>query len=189
MNHWSRTQSIGSYGLQLSCLIIALCLPSYAAEPIDGFRDLKFGMSPDTVKALPTCTTSEKCLYQLSNKNRYVYLTYTPESTPPDSDANEAPQLAKISIDMGRYSDEWHQQLQMMLGNSYRLTHDFTEETMNAFLSLQLEELKAGYEDGQVVLAVVRRPFGNLILKVIYQNSELAIDFIRDTQTPLAITP
>ena len=189
MKQWSHIQSIGSYGLQLSCMIVAFCLPSYAAEPIDGFRDLKFGMTPEKVKALPTCTTSGKCLYQLSNKNRYVDLTYTPESTSLDSDGNEAPQLAKISIDMGRYSDPWHQQLQMILGNSYRLTHDFTDETMNAFLALEVEELKSGYEDGQVVLAVVRRPFGNLILKVIYQNKTLAADFIRGTHTPLSTTP
>ena len=189
MNQWSQTQSIVSYGLRLSCLIVAFCLPSYAAEPIDGFRDLKFGMTQEKVKALPTCRTSEKCLYELSNKNRYVSLTYTPENTSPGSDANEPPQLAKISIDMGRYSDEWHQQLQMILGNSYQLTHDFTDETMKDFLALQLEELKAGYVDGQVVLAVVRRPFGNLILKVIYQNRIFANDFIRDARTPLSTTP
>jgi len=189
MTQCSRTHSIISYGLQLSGIIVALCFPSYAAEPIDGFRDLKFGMSPEKVKALPSCTTSEKCLYQLSNKNRYVDLTYTLESTSPSSDANNPPQLAKISIDMGRYSDGWHQQLQMILGNSYRLTHDFTDETMNAFLALKLEELKEGYEDGQVVLAVVRRPFGNLILKVIYQNRTFANDFIRKAHTPLSTTP
>jgi len=189
MNQWSPIQSVASYGLQLSCLIMVLSLPGYAAEPIDGFRDLKFGMTPEMVKALPACRTSENCLYELSNKNRYIHLTYTRENTSPGSNAKEPPQLAKISIDMGHYSDEWYQQLQMILGNSYRLTHDFTEKTMNAFLALQLEELKAGYEDGQVVLAVVRRPFGNLILKVIYQNRTLASDFIRNTQTPRPTTP
>ena len=189
MKQWSHIQSIGSYGLQLSCLIVAFYLPSYAAEPIDGFRDLKFGMTPETVKALPICRTSENCLYELSNKNRYIHLTYTRENTPPGSDPNEPSQLTKISIDMGQYSDQWHQQLQKILGNSYRLTHDFTDEAAKAFLALQVEELKSGYEDGQVVLAVVRRPFGNLILKVIYQNKTLAADFIRGTRTPLSTTP
>ena len=187
MNQWSHIQSIGLYGLQLSCIIVVFCLSSYAAEPIDGFRDLKFGMTMEKVKALSACTTSETCLYPLSNKNRYVHLTYTLGNMSLDFDANELPQLAKISIDMGRYSDEWHQQLQMSLGKSYRLTHDFTDEAAKAFLSLQVEELKSGYEDGQVILAVVRRPFGNLLLKVIYQNNMLASDF-RDTHTSSSTT-
>jgi hypothetical protein len=71
----------------------------------------------------------------------------------------------------------------MILGNSYRLTHDFTDETMNAFLSKQLEELQIGYEDGQVVLTVVRRQFGNMILKVIYQNTTLGSEFFRQRST------
>ena len=111
MNQWPQAKSIGLYGLRLTCIIVALCFPSYADEPIDGFRDLKFGMTPKTVKALPGCSTSDECLYQLANKNRYVHLTYTSEGTSPGSNVNTTPQLAKISIDMGRYSDEWHQQL------------------------------------------------------------------------------
>ena len=189
MNQWSFTKSIGSCGFHLSYIMVAFCFPAYAAEPIDGFRDLKFGMTPEKVKKLAPCSTSEECIYELSNKNRYVHLTYALKSTSPDSKTDETPQLAKISIDMGQYSDDWHQQLQMILGNSYRLTHDFTDETMKAFLALKLEELKAGYEDGQVVLKVVRRPFGNMILKIEYQNTTLATDFIREAQTPFSAPP
>jgi len=118
-----------------------------------------------------------------------VHLTYALESTSPGSDTNKTPQLAKISIDMGPYTDEWHQQLQIILGNSYRLTHDFTDETAKAFLALKFAELKAGYEDGQVVLKVVRRPFGNMVLKVVYQSPMLATDFIREAHTHFATTP
>ena len=84
---------------------------------------------------------------------------------------------------MRQYSEGWYNQLQMILGNSYRLTHDFTDETMNAFLTKQLEELHKAYEDGQVVLTVVRRQFGNMILKVIYQNTTLGSEFIRQRPT------
>jgi hypothetical protein len=80
---------------------------------------------------------------------------------------------------MGPYTDEWHQQLQVILGESYRLTHDLTEATMQSFLAAQQDELNAGYEDGQVLLKVVRRPFGNMTLKVVYQNAALAADFIQ----------
>jgi hypothetical protein len=60
---------------------------------------------------------------------------------------------------------------------------------MNAFLAKKSEELEAGYEDGQVVLKVVRRQFGNLTLQVVYQNTRLAEEFIQKAHTPLSTTP
>ena len=60
---------------------------------------------------------------------------------------------------------------------------------MNAFLSSQLEELQAGYEDGQIVLTVIRRQFGNMILKVIYQNTSLAAELVRQKAIPPTPTP
>jgi hypothetical protein len=169
--------------------MLVFCFPTYAAEPLDGFRDLKFGMTPQEIKALKTCSTSHECLYELSDKIRYIHLTYVKDTTTPGSDFPEPPRLAKITIDMGQYSDAWHQQLQIILGNSYRLTHDYTDKTMNAFLAKKFDELKAGYEDGQIVLKVVRRQFGNMTLKVVYQNTTLAAEFNRQTHTPLSTAP
>ncbi len=169
--------------------MLVFCFPTYAAEPLEGFRDLKFGMTQQEVKALKACSSSHECLYELSDKNRYIHLTYDKDTTTPGSDSPEPPRLAKITIDMGQYTDAWHQQLQMILANSYRLTHDFTDETMNAFLAKKFDELNAGYEDGQIVLKVVRRQFGNLTLKVVYQNARLAQEFIRQTHTPIITTP
>jgi hypothetical protein len=180
---------INSFWLHFPCIIFLFSFPTYAIEPLDGFRDLKFGMTEQEVKALKTCSTSHECLYELSDKMRYIHLTYDKDTTTPGSHSSEPPRLEKISIDMGRYSDPWYQQLQMILGNSYRLTHDYTNETMNAFLAKKFDELKAGYEDGQVVLTVVRRPFGNMTLKVVYQNTTLAAEFKRETHTPLSTTP
>ena len=180
---------IASHWVYLLYFMFLFCAPTYAAEPLDGFRDLKFGMTQQAVKALTTCSTSHECIYELSNKNRYVQLTYAPDSVTKGSISTETSQLVKITIDMGQYSDAWHQQLQMILGSSYRLTHDFTDETMNAFLAKKFEELEAGYEDGQVVLKVVRRQFGNMTLKVVYQNTTLAAEFNRQTPTPLSTTP
>jgi hypothetical protein len=162
--------------------MVLSCVLGYAGQSIDGFRDLKFGMTEQEVSALPACHSSTECLYELTNKNRYVEMKYLPErvtgsaesaGTPP------TPRLAKITIDMGPYTDEWHQQLQVILGESYRLTHDLTEATMQSFLAAKQDELNAGYEDGQVLLKVVRRPFGNMTLKVVYQNAALAADFIQ----------
>lgn len=166
--------------------IILSCALGYAGQAIDGFRDLKFGMTEREVSALPGCGSSMECLYELADKNRYMKLTYLPESVPGNGEStgtSPIPRLAKITIDMGQYTDEWHQQLQVILGDSYRLTHDLTEATMQSFLAKEQDELNAGYEDGQVLLKVVRRPFGNMVLKVVYQNPALAADFIQHMQT------
>jgi hypothetical protein len=162
--------------------MVLSCVLGYAGQSIDGFRDLKFGMTEQEVSALPACRSSTECLYELSNINRYVEMKYLPETATGSAESAgtpPAPKLAKITIDMGPYTDEWHQQLQVILGESYRLTHDLTEATMQSFLAAQQDELNAGYEDGQVLLKVVRRPFGNMTLKVVYQNAALAADFIQ----------
>ncbi|MCA9498386.1 MAG: hypothetical protein KC588_04240 [Nitrospira sp.] len=167
----------------LTCVSIVLSSALGLAEPgIDGFRELKFGMTEQEVSALPACNNSQECLYELTEKNRYIALTYLPEKA---QDATEsAGKLAKITIDMGRYTDDWYQQLQMILGASYHLTHDLTEASKQLFLAGQLNELNSGFEDGQVLLKVVRRPFGNLALKVVYQNAALAEAFIQQRQVP-----
>ncbi len=188
MNQWSFTKSIGTFGFHLSYIMVAFCFPTYAAEPIDGFRDLKFGMTPQEVHALTNCSSSRECIYELSQKNRYVRPTYDPDDTTQGAKSTGRLQLTRITIDMGQHTDGWYQQLQMILGNSYRLTHDFTDETMNAFLANQYKELQVGYENGQVLLTVVRRQFGNLILKIVYQNPMLAAKFIGGKPIPPTTT-
>ena len=148
------------------------------AEPgIDGFRELKFGMTEQEVSALPACSNSKECLYELTDKNRYIELTYLSDKVP--GTPEPAGKLAQITIDMGQYTDEWYQQLQVILGTSYHLTQNLTEASKQSFLAQQQNEINLGYEDGQVILKVVRRPFGNLALKVLYQNAALANTFIQ----------
>ncbi len=170
-------------------IFLALSLPAYGAESIDGFRDLKFGMTPLQVQILENCQTSRECMYELSNKNRYLQLTYNSDSTESETDLTADSQLSRITIDMGHFTDEWYQQLQVILGNSYRLTSDFSEDLLNAFMAKQFQQLEAGYEDGQVILQVIRRPFGNVILKVVYQNSTLAKEFKQPVLAPPSTTP
>ena len=178
IHHNPSGKSFTFFWLHISILFFLLSIPAYSAEPIDGFRDLKFGMSPQEVQALPNCSTSQECLYELSNKNRYITLAYDSVDLIQRSEAIDTLQLTKATIDMGQYTEEWYEQLQRILGNSYRLTHDFTDDTMNAFLAKEFEELEAGYEDGQILLTLSRRKFGNLTLNVVYQNSTLAAEFI-----------
>jgi hypothetical protein len=178
----SGIQGIPTCSLILWAAIILSSAVGIAGQSIEGFRDLKFGMTEQEVAALPVCSSSTECLYELNNKNRYVKLTYLPESVSGATESagtSSIPKLAKITIDMGQYTDEWHQQLQMILGESYRLTQNLTQATMQSFLAEQQDELNAGYENGQVLLKVVRRPFGNLTLKVIYQNAALAAEFLQ----------
>jgi len=178
----SGNRGIPTCSLILSAAITLSSAVGIAGQSIEGFRDLKFGMTEQEVAALPVCSSSTECLYELNDKNRYVKLTYFPESVSGAAESagtSSIPRLAKITIDMGQYTDEWHQQLQMILGESYGLTQDLTQATMQSFLAEQQDELNAGYENGQVLLKVVRRPFGNLTLKVVYQNATLAADFLQ----------
>ena len=182
MKSHSGSRRIQTCSLIVFSSIVLTSMLGYAGPSIDGFRDLKFGMTEEEVSALPACRSSTECLYELTDKNRYVEMTYLPETVPGSAESTgtpPGPKLAKITIDMGPYTDEWHQQLQIILGESYRLTHDLTEATMQSFLATKQDELNAGYEDGQVLLTVVRRPFGNMTLKVVYQNAALAADFIQ----------
>jgi hypothetical protein len=171
----------------LTCTSILLSSALGLAESgIDGFRDLKFGMTAQEVAAIPACSNSKECIYELTDKNRYIELTYLPDKV---SDSTEsAGKLAKIDIDMGQYTDEWYQQLQIILGASYHLTHDITEATKQSFLAGQVNELNSGFEDGQVLLKVIRRPFGNMTLNVVYQNAALGNAFIHQKQVPTPST-
>ena len=177
--------------LGLFTLIVSYQL-GYAGESIKGFRDLNFGMTPKEVAALDMCSSSSECMYELTNKNRYVTTTYLPQASSNSSASQEPsaiPRLAKITIDMGQYTEAWHQQLQTILGSSYRLTQDITEENVQNFIAKKQDQLQTGYDNGQVVLTVARRTFGNLVLKVIYQNPALAKDFVQAVQAPAASTP
>lgn len=168
-----------------SLLLVSTPMPLMAGEPITGFRDLQFGMTPQEVSALPACSSAQQCIYELSEKNRYFELWYMGDTTD-DSALQTALKgrgtgLARISIDMGQYTESWYQQLQRILGNSYQLTQDISQEQIQAFLGKQAGELTSGYENGQVLLTITRRKFGNMILKVIYQSPQMAQAFLNGT--------
>ena len=163
----------------LTVLFVGPPNPAFS-EAIDGFRELKFGMTEDEVQALERCSTSTECLYELAGKNRYLHLSY-----PRVKKTQDQPKLAQISIDMGRFSNEWYAELQTVLQNQYQLTHDLSGNDIDAFQNERLSELTSGYENGQVLLRVIRRKFGNLVLQVIYQNHELAATtFPKPTGSP-----
>ena len=149
------------------------------SDPIEGFRDLKFGMTKGEVQALEACSTSSECIYELSGKNRYLHQLYRPDGVAslPDTLNGDSPtKLARITIDMGAFTDEWYGELQVILRDKYALTRDLTEKEMKAFISTQRSELVSEYENGKVLLKVVRRKFGNLVLSVIYQNDAMAAE-------------
>ena len=156
------------------------------SEPIEGFRDLKFGMTEKEVSSLDACPSSSECLYELMGKNRYLHTLYhnsDPGSSPSSRpDGENLPRLVLISIDLGKFSDHFYGELQQMLGDSYNVTLDLTEKEINAFMNKQTSELVLEYEDGMVLLKVVRRNFGNLVLKVIYQTAKMAAE----SRTPQA---
>lgn len=162
--------------------VINIPMPIMADEPITGFRDLQFGMTQQEVAKLGACSSAKECIYELNDKNRYFELFYMGDTTEHEGiqTALKSPGsgLAIISIDMGQYTEAWYKQLQRILGDSYQLTHDISQEQIQAFLGEQLPELTSGYENGQILLTVTRRKFGNMVLKVIYQSPAMAQAFL-----------
>jgi len=157
------------------------------SDHIDGFRDLNFGMTEKEVSAQEACSSSSECIYELLGKNRYLYLLYrnsisenSPSSKPNDPNP---PRLARITIDMGAFTDQFYGELQGMLLDSYTLNRDLTEKEMNAFVSGRTSELVSEYENGAVMLKVVRRKFGNLVLKVIYQTDTISAESKQQIKT------
>jgi len=160
----------------LSFLICGLGTSVSSAKTIDGFGKLKFGMNPREVEALDGCSSSTECLYEILGKNRYFTLAYGanglpgPSESPPSSTAK----LTHIDIDMGNHTKEWFGELYQVLVAQYPVSYIPTEQEDKQFQDGTTDELIIGFADGTVLLKIVRRPFGNFILRVIYQDAEAA---------------
>ena len=173
-----------------SCLCIALHFlfwaPSvWSYDPIDGFGSLKFGMTPQEVEALPDCSTTEECLYEISGKNRYFTITYNSKILPKivePSSTLKSPQLTRIDIDMGPYSESSYTDIFYRLQKIYPLTHDLTEQQDTKFQRGDSNELPIGFAGGNILLKIIRRPFGNMVIKMVYQNEREA-QIYRDSLT------
>lgn len=170
----------------VAALALAVCgavLPAFGestgeSATIKGFADLKFGMTQEEVQALPACSSATECLYEILGKNRYINLTYSPPLAQPNggepTSSSAVPHLTTIDIDMGRFQRDWYADLHHMLAAQYPLTHQITPQQHQLFATGQRNELVVGFADAQVLLKVYRRPYGNLIIRVIYQSPEAA---------------
>ncbi len=167
--NWIAFAAIGIVGSLL------LASPIHA-QPIDGVGKLKFGMKPDEVAALDGCSSQTECLYEILGKNRYFRLVYRPERPDPKTPPSQTPPgtLSLIDIDMGNYTRTWFLELIDVLASQFPVIHSPTEQEDAMFQQGKSQELIIGLADGVVLLKVVRRPFGNLILRVIYQDADKA---------------
>lgn len=152
-----------------------LLVPPIHGQPIDGVGELKFGMAPDEVAALDGCSSQTECLYEILGKNRYFRLVYRPERPAPETPPSQPPgTLSLIDIDMGNYTRTWFLELMDVLASQFPVIHSPTERENAMFHEGKRQELIIGLADGVVLLKIVRRPFGNLILRVIYQDADNA---------------
>lgn len=148
----------------------------YAAS-IQGFGTLKFGMAPAEVAALEDCSSQTECLYDILGKNRYFTLHYGSEgdaSGHADSSETTQATLSLIDIEMGTYTKEWFLEIFEVLAAQYPVNHHPTEHESAFFQQGDSPELVIGFADGFVLLKVVRRPFGNMIIRVVYQDADHA---------------
>ena len=155
--------------------LLAVTAPLQAAT-IQGIGALKFGMTPAEVAALEDCSSQTQCLYDLFGKNRYFTLGYGPGAGAPDFSAPSADRatpatLSHIDIEMGTYRQEWFYEVFEALAAQYPVTHEPTEQEQAVFRDETAQELVFGFVDGFVLLKIVRRPFGNLIIHVVFQDA------------------
>ena len=146
------------------------------AATIQGFGALKFGMPPAEVAALEDCSSHTECLYDLFGKNRYFTLGYgpgagAPDSSAPSGDGTTPATLSHIDIEMGTYRQEWFFEVFDALAAQYPVTHEPTEHEQAGFNQGTAQELIFGFADGFVLLKLVRRPFGNMIIHVVFQDT------------------
>jgi len=154
--------------------LLAMTAPLQAAT-IQGFGTLKFGMTPAEVTELEDCSSQTECLYDLLGKNRYFSLGYGPISNGPDTPAGATlSTLNHIDIEMGTYTQEWFLEVFDVLASQYPIQHDPTGREQADFQEGISQELVIGFAEGFVLLKVVRRPFGNLIIHVVYQDAAQA---------------
>ncbi len=158
-------------GIFVSLLV---CAPSLHAMSIPGFGELKFGMPPAEVAALEGCSSQTECLYDLLGKNRYFVLGYGPAYAATDSSGGTDAQLSRIDIDMGSYTQEWFQELFEVFSSQYTVSHHPTEQEDASFQEGRSHDLVIGFAEGLVLLKVVRRSFGNLIIRMVYQDADHA---------------
>ena len=160
----------------LSLVSLLVLASSIQAATIQGFGTLKFGMIPAEVAVLEDCSSQTECLYDILGKNRYFTLGYGPVEGVPDSTAPSAAgathaTLSHIDIEMGSYTQEWFLELFEVLAAQHPVNHHPTEDESTFFQQGISKELVIGFADGFVLLKVVRRPFGNMIIRVIYQDA------------------
>jgi len=142
------------------------------ANTIETFGKLKLGMTSGEVEALQGCSSNTECLYDLLGKNRYFTLTYGANGATSNMETSPSPaaKLTKIVIDMGNHTRESFGELYETLVSQYPVSHVPTEPEDLRFQEGTDNELIIGFADGSVIFKIVRRPFENLILRVVYQD-------------------
>lgn len=174
--------------LPLATLSLLAMTVSVQAATIQGFGTLKFGMTPAEVAELEDCSSQNECLYDLLGKNRYFTLGYGPAADAADPSGGGATPatLSHIDIEMGTYTQEWFLEVYEVLASQYPMNHEPTDQEKAVFQKGTSQELVIGFVDGFVLLKVVRRPFGNMIIHLVFQDAARA-QAQRDTWNASAI--
>ena len=128
-------------------------------------------MTPAEVEALEDCSSQTQCLYDLLGKNRYFTLAYGPNAGAPSGDGGTPATLSHIDIEMGTYTQEWFLEIFEVLASQYPVNHQPTDREQAVFRDETAQELVFGFVDGFVLLKIVRRPFGNMIIHVVFQDA------------------
>jgi len=148
--------------MRISHIFMAMFLaaiPSYgnAAEPITGYRDLKFGMNQDAVSSVlkSACKHYNKGFghgvgcYEVGGIKRDLRVWFDPP-------ASSKGLLKSIVIEFGIYDEKQHREIYAALEKKHDLVYIFDETDIAAFNTGQSNVLLVIFGEGHIVLKIAR---------------------------------
>jgi hypothetical protein len=143
-----------------------------------GYKDIKLGMLPIDIQTLGVCSNphGEGSCYNKTGWSFSLQYEYKDGCVLG---------LEKLMIDVGSYSTDFHEQLFKTLRKKYKKNHGYSDRELEQYNAGELGSLNIVFEDGALGLVIFRR--GNKHrLAVVYQNEELAKNYLKETQAQKA---
>ncbi len=157
------------------CLVLSLLVCNQVlsenSQLVDGYKDLKFGMSLKDIEKLNVCTLfiGQQGLYKYYGKLMNLY--EEPAFKAPISSIGG---LSQIAIGLGDYKSSVATEYGELLAKKYGLDSSYSDEDIDNFSNNKLKSLDTIYANGRVVMTIYHDGQGGMLLDILYNDSEYA---------------
>ena len=159
----------------ISCLLLGLLNSNHVLSQnnqlVDGYKDLKFGMSLDDVKELDVCKLliGQQGLYKCYGK--LINLYEEPAFKAPITSSGK---LSQIAVGLGEFKSSVAEEYNALLAQKYGIDSSYNDEDINNFSSNRLSSLDTIYAKGHVVMTIYHDGQGGMLLDILYNDSKNA---------------